>query len=321
MSISLAIKEFKEKHKINSPSSVKDIARFFSALKEELEKGYINAQIIADFLQKNIASEEKRTRKVTARDFEDFVAAVFGGKVMDNESRKNEISVNLKGVEEFVAAYVASNRREKMDVKFSNFGVSVKTFVPENKEINMGSFAREALFHNFLTLEEYGGERKSGLGSRPQMLKVFNKIKDQGRWKDFCKRFEVMITGIFEDDMLNVVKGGSVMEIYVISGNDFQKLMMERIKKGPESAVSIINRYEGNSIRINRDPVFEHSERINLDFKLLENSKLKEIYKCLAELDRYIFNGLNGKIKKRELQEKMILELTKIIDIIKNTNI
>ena len=317
MNVNWAITEFNVRNGIKTPSNIEDIAKFFRKLKEELEKGDINAQIIANYLHYSIASEEKRKRKVTARDFEDFVATVLNGKIMDNESRKNEITVELKGVDEFISEYASSNRREKMDINFGKFGISVKTFVPDNKEINMGSFAREALFHQFLTQKEYGGERKSGLGSKPQMLVLFKKIQDSGKWDSFSKRYELMVNTIFVDDMINVVKGGNYLDVYILSGKYFRKLMIEKFRKGPESAVSIINRYEGNSIRIDREPVFTASELIRFDFTKIDDSKLSEIYASFENMEKAVFENLNNKRSLNDLKGVLISMVEKIIKLVK----
>jgi len=316
MNVNWAISEFNARNGITTPSDIEDIAKFFRKLKEKLEKGDMNAQIIANYLHHSIASEERRKRKVTARDFEDFVATVLNGKVMDNESRKNEISVELKGIDEFISRYASSNRREKMDIHFGKFGISVKTFVPDNKEINMGSFAREALFHEFLTQKEYGAERKSGLGSKPQMLALFKKIQDSGKWDTFSKRYELMVNTIFVDDMLNVVKGGNYLDVYILSGKDFRKLMIDKFKKGPESAVSIINRYEGNSIRINREPVFAASELIKFDFTKIDDSKLREIYASFENMEKAVFENLNKKRSINNLKGALISGIEKIMKLI-----
>jgi len=317
MNVNWAISEFNATNGIKTPSTIGDISKFFRKLEEELKKDDINAQIISNYLHYSIASEEKRKRKVTARDFEDFVATVFNGKVMDNESRKNEISVDLKDIDEFASKYASSNRREKMDINFGKFGVSVKTFVPDNKEINMGSFAREALFHQFLTQKEYGGERKSGLGSKPQMLVLFKKIYDSGKWDSFSKRYESMINTIFVDDMLNVVKGGNYLDVYILSGKDFRKLMIKKFKKGPESAISIINRYEGNSIRINREPVFSASELIKFDFTKIDDSKLREIYASFENMEKSVFENLNNKRSLNDLKGVLISMIEKIMKLVK----
>ena len=317
MNVGWAISEFNQKNGIRSPISIEDIANFFRKLKDALESRDINAQIIANYLHYNIASEQRRKRKVTARDFEDFIALVFGGKVMDNESRKNEISVELKNVEDYISKYVASNRREKMDINFGKFGISVKTFVPDNKEINMGSFAREALFYKFLSQKEYGGERKAGLGSKPQMLSLFKKIKDSGKWDEFSQRYESMVNNIFVDDILNVVKGGNYLDIYVLSGKDFRKLMINKLIKGPDSAVSIINRYEGNSIRINRDPVFSTSELIRFDFTKIDDSKLQEISASFEVMEKAVFENLNNRKSVSDLNKALISSIEKIMKLVK----
>ncbi|GAH06963.1 unnamed protein product, partial [marine sediment metagenome] len=175
-----------------------DIIRFFRNLSQGLRAEELISEIIANYLYENIAREEIRKRKVTARDFEDFLEIALGGRVMDKDSRKNVMPPEMSGVDKDILSYISSNRREKMDVIFpKGYGISVKTSMPNNTEINMGSFAREALFKNFLSKAEYGAERKSGLGSKPQMLDKFQKIYNKKKWAEFCTRFKLMVENIY----------------------------------------------------------------------------------------------------------------------------
>jgi len=112
-------------------------------------------------------------------------------------------------------------------------------------------------------------------------------------------------------------KGGNYLDVYILSGKDFRKLMVEKFKKGPESAISIINRYEGNSIRINREPVFSASELIKFDFTKIDDSKLREIYASFENMEKSVFENLNNKRSLNDLKAVLISMIEKIMKLVK----
>ena len=293
------------------PKNSKNVFEALNLIKEEAKNGDIKSLYIVSYLYYNLASEEKRKRKVTARDFEDLIASILNGEVTDETKRHNDYSLTSDVSSEFVVRYIVSNLREKSDILFDEFGISVKTSMPDNKEINMGSFAREALFHEIL--EDYGGERKSGLGTANQMKKVFNKISSDGKWNKFVIRFKEMVKNIFQDDFLFVIKGGSYLEIFILSAKELQQLFYDAIDSGPEEATWLINRYEGNSIRIKRDPVLERCKKIKIDFKILVNSPISKFNDLLF---RFEDESINRIIEEKD-QESFEKELIKIFKNVK----
>ncbi len=292
---------FRKQHGIDKPTNIKGIEEFFTKLKEGINNRDTLSLIIADYLA-DIASEIKRKRKVTAREVEDIIALALDGKIMDNESRKNEIGNKGSLISPGIDKYIYSNRREKMDIFFdANFGVSLKTSMPGNMEINMGSFAREALFAGFLTKEEYGGERKGGLGSKPQIRAVFEKIKSKEKWGGFIERFGIMVKNIYEDDMILVIKGGQYLDIFFIPKESLQGVLIGAVNGGPETAVDVINRYEGNSIRVERDKISRVGRRIRLDFSVLKNSKIKKVLSRLEDIEEKTLDSLvSGNVREFE---------------------
>lgn len=310
----LAKSFFKDSKISVPPKKIEDIRDAFKSIKTGAENNDIRAQYIVNYLYYNIASDEKRKRKVTARDFEDLIAIIFEGEVTDETKRHNDYSISSEISSEYVARYVVSNLREKSDILFDKFGISVKTSMPDNKEINMGSFAREALFYQILN--NYGGERKSGLGSANQMLSVFAKIKELKKWDDFVKRFKEMVTNIFQDDFLFVIKGGSYIEIFTLSAENLQKLFFDAIDSGSEEATWLINRYEGNSIRIKRDPVLERCDKIKIDFDILSNSPVINFKKLLHDIEEDSIDILTKSLSQKEYNDKInsyVEEIKKII--------
>lgn len=288
MKIEKYLSLFVKQNYLEKPISIKQLILFFKRLQDGIKAKDPLSLIIAEYLAINIASETKRKRKVSAREFEDFLAIAFEGKVMDTESRKTEMP---EATDSFVEKYIISNRREKMDVIFSSkYGISVKTSVPNNNEINMGAFAREALFYEIL--DNYGSERKGGLGSKPQIKATFEKIKEVGKWGDFCERFAVMVKGIYADDLIVAEKGGENLSIFFVSSEKLQKLLIDAVKGGPNETIKVLNRYEGNSLRIDRRKVSEVGQEIVLEFTDLKNSKVKKVLDRLEDIEEKTLDGL-----------------------------
>jgi hypothetical protein len=303
----------KENEIDRKPKNIEDINSALNILKKQVQQKNFNALYILNYLHENIASEKKRKRKVTARDFEDFIALFFNGNVTDEEARKNQ-DVICEIHDSYVKGYAISNRREKGDVAFDNFVITVKTFMPDNNEINCGSFAREALFKDFL--EDYGGERKSGLGSKPQILERFQEIERTGKWKDFSERFKEMVECIYSDDLLCAIKGGDYLDIYTLEGKKFRDLLMEKLAKGPKEAIGIINRYEGNTLRIERDKILGISKKIHFDFKEFEPNNVLLAKKIIQKFEENVILVANNAIDDSQFKSNLEIlckELEKII--------
>ena len=250
-------------------------------------------------MHNNLTDETKAKRKVTARDIEDFIADLFSGTVTDEETRQNSSTIpitNLSSTIDIVNSYISSNYREKCDIEFNNsYKLSIKSFITDNKEINCGSFAREALFKDIIN--NYGGERKNGLGSKGQFLDLFEQIERNGKWKVFVERFKYMTNNIFKDDLLFFIKGDNSVDIYLVDSTKFKNTLISAVSAGPKFAVSVLNRYEGNSIRIERDIFLspEISTHIGLNFNNTNETFLNkidvELQKLKDETLNYISNN------------------------------
>jgi len=312
MNIKIFCDLFKEKHHLKEVKDLGDIIIFFEKLKTGIENNETSALIIGDYLYNNISADRVRKRKSSATEFEDFLDYAFGGKVTDAGSRKNIVPNASAGVHESISNYVAGNRREKMDIIFpSKYGVSLKTSMPDNPEINLGSFAREALFLGFLTSQEYGGERKSGLGSKPQLEATFKKIELKNKWSEFYERFKSMVKYIYVDDIIFVVKDNMKLQIYFIRREMLIDLLIEAVKGGPHSAINIINRYEGNSFRVERDKLIQKGIKIELDFSNIEKTNIKKLLNLFNELAENILILLEK--KDVENYDKFLLQKMKEI--------
>lgn len=257
-----------------------------------------NSLAIINYMHNNLTDETKAKRKVTARDIEDFISDLFCGIVTDEEVRQNSTTSPINensSTMDFVNSYVASNYREKCDIEFNtSYKLSIKSFIIDNKEINCGSFAREALFKDIVT--NYGGERKNGLGSKGQFLDLFEQIERDGNWNTFVERFTYMTENIFKDDLLIFIKGGNSVDIYLIDSEKFRNTLISAVSLGPKFAVSVLNRYEGNSIRIERDIFLspEISTHIGLDFTKTNEHVLNKIDMELQNLKDLTLNFISS---------------------------
>nr|ADX97293.1 Cac8I [Clostridium acetobutylicum] len=272
------------------PSSTADMLLVFQRLFDKALKNDFTSLSIINYMHNNLTDESKAKRKVTARDIEDFIADLFEGTVTDEESRQN-----LTSTIDIVDSYISSNYREKCDIQFNNsYKLSIKSFISDNKEINCGSFAREALFKDIV--ENYGGERKNGLGSKGQFLDLFEKIKDNGKWTDFTNRFTYMTNNIFKDDLLIFIKGGNNVDIYLVDSEKFRNTLISAVSSGPKFAVSVLNRYEGNSIRIERDIFLSPkiSTHIGLNFNKTNENALNKIDVELQKLKDVTLNFISN---------------------------
>ncbi len=278
----VAIEIFTKNQSMDLSNITHDI--IFKTLESIFDKDSTKLEIIflQNYIKNNFASEHKSKRKTTARDIEDFLADLFHAKVADTQKKidnKKENNNNL------VENYIKRNKLEKNDLIFpNNYTLSVKTFIPSNNEINLGSFAREALFHGILA--NYGGERKMGLGSKIQLKSKFEEITKDGNWEKFTDRFKMMWEGIFTNDILFIIKGSNEIDFYFLASDDFNEYVVSKVIKSPSSAIEILNRYEGNSIRVERDAFLKLKKTKHIGIKFEDNfnnifTKLESGYNAL----------------------------------------
>lgn len=287
---------------LKTPKNIGDIYDFFRYLNTNRQN--FNTLYIFNYLYNFISSEAVAKRNTSARVFEDLLGTLFGGVVSDTAKRKNlqyEVSDYFTNAKD----KIASNRREKADIIFGDYKISIKTLMKENTEINMGSFERSVLFDG-LNVNDYLTERKStkggaGLGSKPQLLKTFSLIETLSSWAKWREKFNKMAEFIFADDFIIAVKNDIIFELYFISGAEFCAILRE-FSADKNEILKILNRYEGNSIRIDRTLLFEKCEKkITLDFSYLNATiiaKINAFDDILHENYAKYFN-LNDKTKAK----------------------
>lgn len=265
---------FKEKNILKYDiAKIDDIYNFFVYLQNNKNKFY--TLYIYNYLFNFISSDEVSKRKTSARVFEDLIAIIFNAVVADTKVRSNlqfEVNDYFMNVKD----KIASNRREKADVIFANhYSFSVKTLIAKNTEINMGSFEKRVLFDG-LKVDNYLSERKSsdgaGVGSKPQFLKLLMLIETLSSYESFREKFNRMIEFIYSDDLLLCIKNNEKMELYFFNGNEIVEIFKSHsINK--EEFLKIVNRYEGNSLRIDRNALIQKcNKKIILDFSYLKES-------------------------------------------------
>lgn len=231
----------------------------------------------------------------TAKALENRIALLGDGKTSDALPKNDpEISVLLSDVEistlpTVIHKKICSNFREKGDAIFYNsklntsYKVSIKSLIESNKEINFGSFEFTSLVKNILD-ERFQtlGERKSlfreiieneeieiGRGSKKQLNGLFRYIKSLNKWDKFIERFEICLKGVFKEDIFIYIKDFKVLKIYIISNQAFTNCVINSLKNyDNNNSKLVITRWEGNSIRMERDLLIENS-----DFTLVKEFK------------------------------------------------
>lgn len=306
-------------------SSLEDLATFFEYL--VISKYKFNSAYLLNYLWKNISAQEVAKRKTSARDFEDYLSILFSGTISDEIKRanKNKFNQNIFVENEFITNFVLSNRREKVDLVFdNNYGLSIKTLINSNKEINLGSFEKTALFY-LLDVEDYLNERKGkkiklnnevievGLGSRNLLNNLFKLLMYQNKFKTFQERFINMAENIFCADFIIAIKNDQIMDLYFLSSKNFIDLLKEIIISA-EQFLTVVNRWEGNSIRVDRDKILNKAKHIKLDFTFLQTSILKNFSEFEENISKLLVIYINS--PKSEYKKLIFEELDKIINTI-----
>lgn len=297
----------------------KNLYDFFEYINNN--KGKFNNSFLLNYLYKNISSEEISKRKTTARDFEDFLWIVLWWKITDETIRTNNTHNSIYVENDFITSFVKSNKREKIDIEFNdNYWFSIKTLMFDNKEINFWSFEKKALFYDFW-INEFLDERKwknwIWLGSKPQLKNLFWIIEKNGEYEKFRKRFLEMSKYIFSDDILIAIKNGLIMDIYIVNWKDFYQLLKNN-SSSKEELLTILNRWEWNSIRMDRNKILSIAKHIRLEFNFLTDSIIRKIEKTEEKLSNYIIYYINDYKNKDKYKDLIISECNKILSKIDN---
>lgn len=304
------IRNYLENQKVlpKETTSIEDSYKFFLYIQSNSNK--FNSLYILNYLRLYIVSDNVATRKTSARVFEDLLSILLNGEIADNKKRKN-LKDDVPNYFNLSKDKIAGNKREKVDLLFKDdYGISLKTLIMKNKEINLGSFEKKVLFDG-LNVSEFLNERKSkeiGLGSTPLLKGLLQKIKDDGNYSLFCERFTNMFNYIFSDDFILAIKNTTQLKLYFFTGKEFTSFLTSRVEN-IDSFMEIVNRWEGNSIRIDREKLLLSCTKvITLDLEKLDSTVIESVNKMDLKLHQtYIeyFNGLDKDDLKNNLNRKL----------------
>lgn len=273
------------------------------------KKKFKNAYLTLYIFEKFCKTRDVQTRKTSARDFEDFLSAISGGTVADSSTRHNTNENNIFVENQFITEWVINNKREKADIIYDNgYKLTVKTLVEDNREVNMGAFEKKALFSE-LDVVQFLEERVSsnngiGLGSKPQLLSLLKRIKEGGNWNKFAERFISMSDCIFDDDIILFIKSRENPRLFLINSEIFKRKLVECVES-PESFITLVNRWEGNNIRMDREVLVSGIEPIILDFSYLNEHIVSFINENISKITKnfvlYIEDYDNKEAHRKEI--------------------
>jgi len=276
------------------PRNIDDIRNFFSKISVGLtNKNNIPDVFVALYLYSFLSGEEVRKRQTSARIFEDALARLLDGEVIQRGREggtEKYLSNNQSGlldkidrVEESLEEYdkqmwgprwsvkqdLIGNRREKGDVVFLSNGnrylLSVKTLIGKtsregkvNSEINIGSLAMRALFAGFTDAPL--GDRKSGLGSPEQLKRLFRDMKAKGKWENFSERLKLVLEYLYADlDFVVCYKCDKKMWLLLSTGKALIEGIL-RVSDDLNNLAEILYRWENNCLRIHINRFFKKFE-------------------------------------------------------------
>lgn len=174
-------------------------------------------------------------------------------------------------------------------------------------------------------MEDYLNERKGkkvklnnevievGLGSRNLLNNLFKLLMYQNKFKTFQERFINMAENIFCADFIIAIKNDQIMDLDFLSSKNFIDLLKEIIISA-EQFLTVVNRWEGNSIRVDRDKILNKAKHIKLDFTFLQTSILKNFSEFEENISKLLVIYINS--PKSEYKKLIFEELDKIINTI-----
>jgi hypothetical protein len=295
------------------PKNLKQIIQSFIILNDEIANGAHDATYIGRYIYDNITCEKLNT-KISASNFEEFLAFFFGGKKMDKEDRK-KIKVVVKfSKNEDINRRVTRNKLEKLDVMIGGIELSAKTLIPKNNELNIGSFSAEALFDGFLP--SIPNERDT-LGSKPLLNKIFNQIKTDGNWGKFVDRFIAMIKSIYVTHLIVAIKSDKVLEVYLLPKEKFRSYFIQLVKSGPDQIISFMNRFEAHAIRTQREPIINNSYKVHITLFGKSTEKLDKIINTTHSMRIDAINSLIYKDQKEDRIKSLDKRYLSLIEFLK----
>ena len=105
------------------------------------------------------------------------------------------------------------------------------------------------------------------------------------------------------------------MDLYFIKSNDFYNLFKASIDD-IDDFIKIVNRWEGNSIRVDREQFLEIATHIKLDFSFLDDSILKYFSEFENKTTNILIKYINDIDNKELYKKQMCNKIEEIIDLI-----
>lgn len=263
-------------------NAVNKLKCLFQYLSSNTNENDLKVQYLQYFLYKNYTNKDIRDRKVTARNFEDFISLILDTQPTDSETKPNpSVSEDIATLQNDlnpqrfnIMSKLSSNKREKSDTFVLEDGtnINIKTLKggtnynksvgkdKVNTEINIGSLCYESTFYKLLTDTTFSNlsDRTKGLGSAPQLFKIIlSEIFFRDKYNDFKHRLNVFLEYLYKDDFDFIAfKSDYQMHIFQFYGNELVDLFIGIIDKS-------ISKYIDISETIDKDTIINSIEKFD----------------------------------------------------------
>ncbi len=119
--------------------------------------------------------------------------------------------------------------------------------------------------------------------SKTKNIGIPENIAKNGFWKKFAKRFIEMSKSIYSEDIIIFIKSHDTPRVYLVSSEKFINKIYE-CSESPESFIKLVNRGEGNNIRMDRNAILSDIEPIRLNFEYLNKHLITRVNSNISAL-------------------------------------
>lgn len=295
---------------LKAPSNIEELYIFIKELKKLSESNDNSAALVCNILYSFVTSEEVRDRHTSPCEFEDIFGGLFGTSSTDSTARTNPITPDyISSYDKIntndnwrISTDLSGNKREKADIRFGTYELSLKTLKGKsydingnitsekfNNELNVGSFSYRALFKgifNDAKIKELG-DRKKGLGSGTQIREnVLNIIKESKKTIEFRNRLHDFLSYVYSDDMLILIKSNYYITFYFVPSSSFVESICTLYDKNESEFEKVWYRWENNNLRLNLKNFINNIksyglpiEEIRINLSVFEKNETIKIFK------------------------------------------